>query len=147
MTTLHNEIIIDAPIDRIWEKLTVVDQLDSYDPTVKKSSATSSKKSGLGASRKVEMLDGKNWFDETCTAYEPHKALSYNLTACTFPVHKLQHDYYFEKVDGRVKVTQKMNISMKYGLLGKGMMILLKPKWNAGIKAFMGGLKKAVESE
>ena len=147
MNTLKNEILIDAPIENIWEALAITDKLDSYDPTVKKSTATSNIKSGVGASRKVEMLDGKNWFEETCTTYEPNTALTYTLTACSFPVHKLYHDYSFEQVGDKTRVTQKMNIQMKYGVLGKLMFVLLKPKWNSGIKEFLGGLKKVSENE
>ena len=33
MAKLHNEILIEAPIDKIWEALTIVDKLDVYDPT------------------------------------------------------------------------------------------------------------------
>ena len=134
-------------MDRIWDTLTVVDKLDSYDPTVKKSVAITSKKSGIGAGRKVDMLDGKNWFEETCTTYEPDKALTYTLTACSFPVQKLHHDYSFEQVGDKIKVTQKMNIQMKYGVLGKLMFAMLKPRWNSGIKEFLGGLKKFSENE
>jgi len=145
MNTLQNEILINAPIEKIWEALTVVDNLDSYDPTVKKSTATTSHKSGIGAGRKVDMLDGKNWFEETCTTFEENKALTYTLTACSFPVHKLYHEYTFEKVGDKIKVAQKMNIQMKYGLLGKLMFAMLRPKWNSGIKEFLGGLKKITE--
>lgn len=147
MNILNNEILIEAPIDKIWEILSTVDRLDNYDPTVKKSTATTAIKSGLGASRKVDMLDGKNWFEESCTTYEPNKALAYTLTACSFPVHKLHHDYSFEQVGNKIKVSQKMNIQMKYGVLGKLMFVLLKPKWNSGIKEFLNGLKKVSETE
>lgn len=106
MKTLINEVLIDAPIDKIWESLAITDRLDSYDPTVKKSTATTEIKSGIGAGRKVDMMDGKNWFEEKCTTYEPNQALEYTLTACSFPVHQLQHDYSFEQIDDKVKVTQ-----------------------------------------
>ena len=142
MKTLKNEVLIDAPIDKIWEALAVTDKLDTYDPTVKKSTAISDIKTGIGASRKVDMLDGKNWFEEKCTTYEPNKALEYTLTACSFPVHQLQHDYSFEQIGDKIKVTQKMNIQMKYGLFGKLMFAMLKSKWNSGNKQFLGGLKK-----
>lgn len=147
MSTLQNEIIIDAPIEKIWEALAIADKLDSYDPTVKKSTATSEIKSGLGASRKVDMLDGKNWFEEKCTIFEPNKALEYTLTACSFPVHNLKHDYSFEQLGDKIKVTQKMNIQMKYGPLGILMFTMLKPKWNAGNRKFLGGLKSASENK
>ncbi|MDF1676726.1 MAG: SRPBCC family protein [Vicingaceae bacterium] len=147
MNTLQNEIIIDAPIEKIWESLAITDKLDSYDPTVKKSTATSEIKSGIGASRKVDMLDGKNWFEEKCTIFEPNKALEYTLTACSFPVHNLKHDYSFEQLGDKIKVTQKMNIQMKYGLMGKLMFTMLKPKWNSGNRTFLGGLKSASEKD
>ena len=145
MNTIQNEIIINAPIEKIWEALAITDKLETYDPTVKKSTATSEIKSGIGASRKVDMLDGKNWFEEKCTTFEPNKALEYTLTACSFPVHNLNHKYSFEQVDDKIKVTQKMNIQMKYGVLGKLMFAMLKPKWNSGNRKFLGGLKNTSE--
>ena len=140
MNTLKHEVLIDAPMEKIWESLAITDKLDTYDPTVRKSTATSDYKTGIGASRKVDMLDGKNWFEEKCTVYEPNQALEYTLT-----VHKLHHDYSFKKVGNKIKVTQKMNIQMKYGVIGKLMFAMLKPKWNSGIKEFLGGLKTISE--
>jgi ligand-binding SRPBCC domain-containing protein len=147
MSTLKNEIIIDAPIEKIWESLATTDKLDTYDPTVKKSIATSKIKSGIGASRKVDMLDGKNWFEEKCTIFEPNKALEYTLTACSFPVHNLKHDYSFEQLGNKTKVTQKMEVEMKYRLLGRIMFALLRSKWNFGNKQFLSGLKAASEKK
>ena len=72
MATLHNEITINAPIEKIWTALTEIDMLDKYDPTVKKSSAITSEKNGIGAKRKVDMLDGKNWFEEKITEFKPN---------------------------------------------------------------------------
>ena len=77
MATIHNEITINAPIEKIWTALTEIDLLDKYDPTVKKSSAITSVKSGIGAKRKVDMLDGKNWFEEKITEYKTNEALTY----------------------------------------------------------------------
>ncbi len=146
MATLHNEIIIDAPIEKIWEALTVVDKLDTYDPTVKKSTALTPNKSGFGAKRKIDMLDGKNWFEEKCTISKENESLTYELTACSFPVHRLKHSYSFQNVNGKIKVSQVMNYQMKYGLLGKLMGAMLKSKWNNGIIEFLGGLKKHSEN-
>lgn len=57
MATIHNEISINAPIEKIWDVLTEIELLDKYDPTLKKSTALSTVKKGIGAKRKVEMLD------------------------------------------------------------------------------------------
>ncbi len=146
MTELNNEIIINGSIEDIWETLNTVDVLDQYDPTVKKSVATSKTKTGLGASRKVEMKDGKNWFEETCTISEPNKALKFELTACSFPVHSLNHSYSFEENGGQVKIKQVMCYQMKFGLLGKIMdALMVKKQSDKGIKLFMAGLKEHIE--
>jgi len=146
MTTLKNEIIIDAPIDKIWKELSTLDRLALYDPGAKESKVLTEKKRGKGAKRRVEMNDGKNWFEETCTVYEENNDLKYELNACSFPVHDLFHSYKFEKIDNnKYNVIQTQSYRMKYGFLGSLMGIAIKPKWNKGINDFLQGLKKISE--
>jgi ribosome-associated toxin RatA of RatAB toxin-antitoxin module len=146
MTTLHNEITINAPIEKIWEALTDIEKLDKYDPTVKKSTALSQEKYGLGAKRKVDMLDGKNWFEEKVTTFKTNEALTYELTACSFPVHKLKHTYSFLKIGNQTKVIQVMEYQMKFGFVGKILDILMiRKQSDTGIKKFFTGLKQFIE--
>src|SRR5438552_3025806 len=98
MATIYNEITINAPIEKIWNILTDLELLEKYDPAVKKSSFISPAKTNIGAMRKVEMIDGKNWFEEKITEFKPNEALTYQLTACSFPVLKLAHSYHFQKI-------------------------------------------------
>jgi len=146
MRTIINEITVNAPIEKIWSILTDLELLDQYDPTVKKSTLVSNEKTGLGAKRKVNMVDGKNWFDEKITVFEINKALTYQLTDCSFPIKGLKHSYTFEKVGNQTKVQQIMEYTVKYGLLGKfldGLMI--RKQSDAGIKKFFVGLKQYSE--
>lgn len=146
MTILKNEITIDAPVEKIWEALSVIDQLEKFDPTVKKSTALTASKSGIDAKRKVDMLDGKNWFEEKITEYKPNEALTYQLTDCSFPITGLTHSYSFEKVGDQTKVKQLMQYTVKFGLFGKlldGLMI--RKQSNAGIQKFFAGLKEHAE--
>ena len=119
MTTLYNEITANTSIDKVWAMLTNLELLDQYDPTVKKSTLVSSEKTGVGAKRKVLMLDGKNWFEENVTMFKPNEALTYQLTDCSFPIQGLKHSYSFEKVGNQTKVKQLMEYTVKFGLLGK----------------------------
>jgi ribosome-associated toxin RatA of RatAB toxin-antitoxin module len=147
MATLHNEITINATIDKIWNILTDLECLEKYDPTVKKSTLISSEKSGLGAQRKVDMLDGKNWFEEKITVWRPNEALTYQLTNCSFPIKGLQHSYSFQQMDGQTKVKQVMVYTVKFGLFGKlldGLMI--RKQSDNGIKKFFAGLKSYAET-
>ena len=147
MATIHNEITLNASIDKAWTVLTDLELLDKYDPTVKKSTLLSSEKTGIGAKRKVHMLDGKNWFDEKVTVFKPNEALTYQLTDCSFPIKGLQHSYSFEKIGNQTKVKQIMQYTVKFGLLGKLLdSLMIRKQSDAGIKKFFGGLKSYVET-
>ena len=147
MTTLHNEITVNASIDKVWDVLTNLELLDKYDPTVKKSTLLSPKKNGIGAKRKVYMLDGKNWFDEKITVFKPNEALTYQLTDCSFPIKGLQHSYSFEKFGNQTKVKQVMQYTVKFGLLGKLLdAIMIRKQSDTGIKKFFAGLKSYAET-
>jgi ribosome-associated toxin RatA of RatAB toxin-antitoxin module len=146
MTTIRNEILIKAPVEKIWQALTEIDWLEKYDPTVKKSTALTAVKNGMGAKRKVEMLDGKNWFEESVTEFNVNKALTYELTACSFPIHKLKHRYSFETVRGETKVKQVMDYTVKFGLLGRLLdAVMIRKQSDNGIKKFFAGLKAFTE--
>ena len=108
MGKIINEITINAPTEKIWEILVTPALLDQYDPTVKKSTLISIEKSGLGAKRKVDMLDGKNWFEEEITEFKSNEALTYQLTDCSFPIKGLKHTYSFEKTGTQTKVKQRV---------------------------------------
>jgi ribosome-associated toxin RatA of RatAB toxin-antitoxin module len=146
MTTLQNEIIIDAPVEKIWEALSNIENLDKFDPTVKKSTSISMEKSGFGAKRKVDMLDGKNWFEEKVTVFKPQEALTYELTDCSFPMEGLSHSYSFESVGNQTKVKQIMIYTVKFGLLGRILdSLMIRKQTSAGIVKFFNGLKQFTE--
>lgn len=147
MATIHNEITVNAPVEKIWEALTNIELLGKYDPTVKKSTALSENKSGLNAKRKVLMLDGKNWFDEKVTVFKPNEALTYQLTDCSFPIAGLKHSYSFEKVGNQTKVKQVMEYTVKFGWLGKLLdSLMIRKQSDTGIKKFFAGLKSYAET-
>ena len=147
MTVLRNEMIIDASVEKIWDALSQVGELDKFDPTVLKSRTISETGSGIGAARKVDMKDGKNWFEEVCTLSKPNEALVYELTACSFPVHQLRHSYSFEKIGQRVRVRQTMEYKVKYGWVGEILdALVIRRQTDSGIKQFFSGLKNYIEN-
>ena len=146
MATINNEITINASLDKVWNILTDLELLDKYDPTVKKSTLISTDKTGIGAKRKVNMLEGKNWFDEKISVFKPNEALTYQLTDCSFPIKGLQHSYSFEKLGNQTKVKQVMEYTVKFGLLGKLLdAMMIRKQSDTGIKKFFAGLKSYAE--
>lgn len=146
MATIYNEILIGAPVEKIWDALSTIDRLDKYDPTVRKSIALTTSTSGIGAIRKVDMLDGKNWFEEKVTEFSPNEALTFELTACSFPIHELRHSYSFEKNGNEVRVKQVMQYKVKFGWVGRLLdALMIRKQSDAGIKKFLFGLKSYAE--
>lgn len=147
MSTLINSITIDAPIDRIWSILTDLELLDKTDPAVKKATLISEIKTGLHAKRKVLMQDGKNWFDEMITVFNPNEKLVYQLTDCSFPIKGLKHTYSFEIIGNQTKVQQVMEYTVKFGLIGVLLdKIMIGKQFNSGINLFLNGLKTYAEN-
>ncbi len=147
MSTLINSITIDAPIDRIWSILIDLELLDKTDPTVKKATLVSEIKTGLHAKRKVLMQDGKNWFDEMITVFNPNEKLVYQLTDCSFPIKGLKHTYSFEITGTQTKVQQVMEYTVKFGLTGVLLdKIMIGKQFNSGINLFLNGLKTYAEN-
>ena|ERR1700741_3999457 len=146
MAIIKNQISINASVESIWNILANMELLDKYDPTVKKSTLISAQNTGIGAKRKVDMLDGKNWFEEKITVFVPNQALTIQLTDCSFPIKGLKHSYTFEKVGNQTVVKQVMEYTVKFGLLGKLLdTLMIKKQSDAGIKKFFTGLKQYAE--
>jgi ribosome-associated toxin RatA of RatAB toxin-antitoxin module len=147
MATIRNEITVNVSIDKLWNILTDLELLDQCDPAVKKSTLISTEKTGMGAKRKVDMLDGKNWFEEKVTVFKQNEALTYELTDCSFPIHQLKHSYSFEKTGSPTKVKQVMEYTVKFGLFGKLLdSLMINKQFNTGIKKFLTGLKSYAET-
>ena len=138
--------MIDAPCDQVWGILANLAELAEYDPAVATSTVTSALPTGHGASREVRMRDGKHWFKESVTAFEPMAALSFELTSCNFPIARLRHTYAFAEKGSQTTVTQSMSYSPKFGLLGTLMdLAVIRRSSVRGIRAFMSGLKAHAE--
>ena len=146
MTTLTNTITIDAPADRVWAILTNLAELEKYDPTVATSTITSTQSTGSGAERRVTMKDGKHWFSERITTFEPASALTFELTSCNFPIKNLSHSYSLAEDTERTTVTQVMVYTARFGVVGKLLdAIAIRRNSDAGVKKFFAGLKARAE--
>ena len=145
MTVLENSIRIQAPPERVWLALGKLDALDQYDPGVKKSQILSGPTDGVGASRQCDLAPG-GWFRERVTEWQPHEAIAFELFECTLPVKRLEHRYTLTPEGGATLVEQHMEYELKFGPLGWLMdAIMVRRKWNTGIKGFFAGLKRHVE--
>lgn len=146
MTVLTNSIHIEASPDEVWAALSKLDALHEYDPGIAKSTLRGDQGSGLGAERQCDIKAG-GWFRERVTVWEPGRALELTLYACTLPVRKLRHHYTLRADNGGTRVEQTQEYSLKYGPLGAVLdALVVRRKWDAGVKGFFAGLKRHVEA-
>ena len=147
MTVLENSIRIDATPEQVWSVLASLDALAKYDPGVSKSEIVSSTKEGPGAARRCDLKPG-GWFKERVADWRPNEALSFELYECTLPVRRLRHDYTLVREGSATVVRQRMEYELKFGPLGKLLdAVMVRRKWNAGIKGFLSGLKRYAETD
>lgn len=145
MTTLHNEIVIEGSASRVWNALSKLDALHDYDPGVESVSMLEGVRTGIGAGRRCVLREG-GWFEERITEWDGHHVLAFELVACVLPVRSLRHRYVLTDDGPRTRVEQTMDYRLKYGPLGAALdALFVRRKWDAGIKAFLVGLKKHVE--
>jgi hypothetical protein len=145
MTVLENSIQIEASPEAVWRVLGALDALDQYDPGVKKSELLAGPNEGVGAARRCDLAPG-GWFEERVTDWKPNTALAFELYECTLPLKRLAHRYTLTARDGGTFVTQTMEYELKLGPIGWLMdAVMVRRKWNDGIRGFFAGLKKHVE--
>ena len=147
MTVLENSIRIDAPPDKVWAVLGSLDALDRYDPGVKRSEIVSTTREGPGAARRCELAPG-GWFKEKVSEWLPRERISFELFECSLPVRRLKHSYTLAPDERGTVVHQRMEYQLKFGPLGTLLdAVMVRRKWDAGIKAFLAGLKRHVEAD
>ncbi len=146
MTVLENSIRISAPPEKVWSVLASLESLDQYDPGIKKSEIVSPSKEGAGSTRRCDLTPG-GWLKEQVADWNPHHSISFELLECTLPVRRLKHSYTLTQDGGGTLVRQRMEYELKFGPLGKVMdALMVRNKWDAGIKGFFAGLKHFVET-
>ncbi len=147
MAVLKNSIHIEAPPARVWATLARLDALHEYDPGIRKSEVRSEQQSGLGADRHCEIAGG-GWFRERVTLWEPERELEFRLHDCTLPVRSLRHHYRLTADRGGTRVDQTQEYALKYGPIGVLLdALVVRRKWDAGVKKFFAALKRHVEAQ
>jgi ligand-binding SRPBCC domain-containing protein len=147
VTVLKNTVRIEAPPERVWAGLARLDALQDYDPGISKSQLRSNLREGIGAERQCDIRAG-GWFRERVTLWRPPLELELTLYDCTLPVRALRHHYRLTAEHGGTRIEQIQEYQLKYGIFGALLdALVVRRKWDRGVKSFFSGLKRYVETE
>jgi carbon monoxide dehydrogenase subunit G len=145
MTTLHHQIRIDAPVDKVWKAIADLTAVERYNPTVASAKVVSDHPAGVGARRRCE-LKPKGWVEERVWDWQPPHALGLEVAASEWPVVFMKWKTELKPEGTATVMHQEMNYKMKFGPLGALMdSLVMRRKLNANISDIFSSLKRYVE--
>lgn len=147
MTQLHHEIFINAAPEKVWAALANLETVEKYNPLVAKTYYTSDNRSGIGASRHCDFVP-KGFSKERVTDWEAGRLLGLETTESSFPMKICRWKTHISPQGNGTFVSQDLEYSMKFGLLGNLLnALIMKKKYNDILGGIFDGLKKFVENQ
>ncbi len=118
MHQLSYTTVVHAPIDRVWETLADVGSIANWHPGVARSPVLTAKRTGLGATRRIELYDGSTSVEEV-TSLDEGRSVTVLMSEHSMPL-AYGAATFAVTADGddRTSVTMTMDYEMKYGPLG-----------------------------
>lgn len=145
--TLHHEVLINAPKEKVWLVLNNIEEVENYNPQVSDATCLSDNHEGVNASRQCTMDDGTT-VKEKVLAIDPGNSMTMELYESSWPVKNMKWTTSIETKDGATLVKQDLEYNVRYGAFGALLnTFVMKNKMNASINEVFSELKKYVESK
>ena len=118
MNKVSAKATINAPIARVWETVADVGMIADWHPEVARSPVLSDHRTGLGATRRIELYDGSSVVEEV-TALEERRSMTVTMSEHSMPLSVGMATFTVEAAsDDRSTASMTMEYRMKYGPLG-----------------------------
>ncbi|MFB3060536.1 MAG: SRPBCC family protein [Candidatus Binatia bacterium] len=148
MTRISDEILINAPKNKVWEIISDLGGIENYHPGVKKSYYTSEIRKGVGASRFCELLPMGS-IEESATEWEEGEGYVLEvLSGEKLPPFKRAYIRIFLKEEGQETLaTISFDYTLKFGPIGRLLDAWkVKPMFRKVIPRVLDGLKQNSEN-
>ncbi len=137
--------MINGSAKTVWEVLSDLTLLATYDPTVQSATVLSPESKGVGAIRDLVLANGDHVV-ESVTTFEPRKRLELRAEALPMTVRTLERSYAMDDEGSRTRVTVVVEYEPKFGPLGLLLEKLwLRQRWMDVTHAGLYALKRYVE--
>src|SRR6266704_2533374 len=146
MTTLRHQIRIEAPIEAVWKAVSVLTEVQHYNPMVASARFISDQREGVGAMRRCE-LKPKGWAEERVWEWSPPHMIGLEVAASEWPIAFMKWRTALEKDGDATRMSQDLSYKVKFGPLGALMdLLVMRRMLDKGIGEAFEGLKRYVES-
>ncbi len=147
MAYVVSELVVDAPVEKVWAAWDDFGNIDRFNPAINKSRLLEgSPQGGEGASRQCDLADGKNFVRERVIESIPNKRMVIDIYEGSVPLKSAAGTLDFQPMGpSKTKVTMRLDFVPKFGLLGKLMVPLMRPQFLKNVKEMLAGNAAYVE--
>lgn len=146
MTTLHHEILINAPVEKVYATLNDLTSVRHYNPLVNTVAIISPNATGVGSARHCVFKDGK-FAKERVTACVPNQSISFDLFEHQWPLAYMRWTNRLQAEGTQTRLIADTDYAPSMGLLGKLMdMLMMKRQFGKIIEQSLVQMKRHIES-
>ena len=145
MGKVEAQIIIDAPVQKVWEVLADIGGVAKWAPTIKHAVTTSKANSGVGCERECDVA-GFGKVTERFVKWEDGSHYTYEVTGAG-PMKLVRTTWSVRGAGNQSVATVSIRFRMKFGPLGVLMAPMAKVMMRKQVKLSLAGLKHYGETE
>ncbi len=148
MTTITQEIRINAPKEHVWAILADLGAVQRFHPGVKKSYYSTTQKEGVGASRVCELLP-MGEVVETASAWQEGEYMKIDIVEGKKmpPFKQANGSYRLREENGQTVVKLALNYGLKFGPIGRLMdAVMVRSQFKKVVPNMLAGLKHYAET-
>lgn len=147
MTTLHHEILINAPAEKVYATLSDLTSVRHYNPLVKTVEIISPNATGVGSARHCVFKDGK-FAKEKVTASVSNQSISFDLYEHQWPLAYMRWTNRLQTEGTQTRLIADTDYAPGMGLLGKLMdTLMMKRQFTKIIAQSLAQMKVHIEAQ
>lgn len=141
MSTLHHEILINAPVEKVFATLSDLASVRHYNPLVNTVEIISPNATGVGSARHCVFKDGK-FAKERVTASVPNQSISFDLYEHQWPLAYMRWTNRLQQEGTQTRLIADTEYAPSMGMLGKLMdMLMMKRQFDKIIAQSLAQMK------
>jgi uncharacterized protein YndB with AHSA1/START domain len=119
MRSVKVERDIAAEAAAVWALLQDFEHIDAFNPNLARSCHIGdAPREGLGAERRCDLKDGRNWIKERVVDWRPGEGYTVEIYAGTLPIRDVRTTLTVTPTKSGSRAAMQISYAPKYGLLG-----------------------------